>query len=259
VKSSDKGNSWSDPVDISSCIDCGQEHSSQIATGKNGELYASWWNGKNQVMFASSSDGGKTWSSNIVVHSYALRANQYLISDDVRGNISIEVDKSNGPYSGTIYISSMDNNNSSAGAADSWIIRSTNGGNSWSSPIYLSDGPKGPFKYYFQSRISVAPNGRVDAVWYDTRNWTGNNINAVTYDLYYTYSTNGGASFNTNIRVTPNSSIKKTICATQTPCGERHLYEYIGITSDNNRVMPVWTNIGADGKSKPTFATIWIK
>jgi hypothetical protein len=259
VKSADNGSTWSSPIDISTCLKCGQEHSSKITTGSKGEVYAAWWNGENNIVFSSSTDGGKTWGNNIIAHSYTVRSNPYVRSDDVRGNINIEVDKSGGPFDGTIYLSSIDQNNINGGAADAWVKSSSDGGKTWTTPIYLSNGPKGPFKYYFQPSISVAPNGRLDAVWYDTRNWSGNDINSVTYDLYYTYSTNGGKSFNSNVRITPISSIKKTNCANNVPCGERHLYEYIEIKSDNYRAMPVWTNIGSDGKSKPTFATIWIK
>ena len=256
--SRDGGKTWLNPIDISTCIDCGQEHSASITTGPNGEIYVSWWNGKNQIVFNKSIDGGITWGNEKIVRTYTPRSNPYILTDDVRGNITIEVDRSFGSYRGNIYISAIDQNNQNTGAADAWMISSSNEGSTWSNLVYISDGPKGPYKYYFQPKISVAPNGRIDAVWYDTRNWNGTDINKVDYDLYYSYSINGGKSFAKNIRVTNNVSTKITNCPTQNPCGERRLYEYIGLVSDKNRVMPVWTNI-QNGRSKPSFATIWIQ
>lgn len=256
--SRDGGKNWLKPVDISSCSDCGQEHSSYITTGPNGEVYAAWWNLKNQIVFNKSLDGGVTWGAESVVRTMATRANPYLLTDDVRGNITIAVDNGKGIYRGKIYLSGMDQNGASGGAADAWMVNSSNGGNSWSNTVFMSDGNKGPYKYYFQPRISVAPNGRVDAVWYDTRNWTGTNINSVDYDLYYAYSTNGGQSFSPNIRVSDKSATKTTKCTSNVPCGDRQLYEYIGLTSDNQRVMPVWATV-FKGQVTPAFATIWMK
>jgi hypothetical protein len=256
--SRDGGKTWLTPIDISSCTNCGQEHSSSITTGPNGEVYASWWNGKNQIVFNKSIDGGITWEQEKVVRSYVQRNNPYVLTDDVRGNISIDVDRSSGLYKGRIYISAIDQNGPSGGAADAWLVSSSTGGATWSNLVYMSDGPKGAYKFYFQPKISIAPNGRIDAVWYDTRNWIGSDINNVDYDLYYSSSNNGGQSFSKNLRITKSTARKITTCPTQTPCADRRLYEYIGVVSDNNRVMPVWTNI-QNGKSKPSFATIWIQ
>ena len=256
--SRDGGKTWLNPIDISRCTNCGQEHSSSITTGPNGEVYASWWNGKNQIVFNKSVDGGITWEQEKIVRTNIQTQHQFVLTDDVRGNISIDVDRSTGIYRGRIYISAIDEKGQSGGAADAWLVSSLNGGANWSNPVFMSDGPKGAYKYYFQPKISIAPNGRVDAVWYDTRNWAGTDINNVEYDLYYSSSSNGGQSFSKNIRITNSSATKITACPTQIPCADRRLYEYIGLVSDNNRVMPVWTHI-QNGKSKPAFATIWLQ
>jgi hypothetical protein len=258
-KADKNGLYWSSPKDISSCTDCGQEHSSYISSGPNGEIYATWWNGKGQVVFNSSFNGGYTWGKETVVRTPISRLNKFKTSDDVRGNLTIDVDKSEGLNHGTIYICGMDRNSQLGGAADAWIVRSSDLGNSWSQPTLLSDGPQGSNRYYFQPRISVSPNGRVDAIWYDTRNWIGNDINAVEYDIYYAYSVDGAKSFSKNYRVTKSSKTKFTSCPTQEPCGQRVLYEYIGLKSDLNRALAVWTSINENNIDKPAFATIWVK
>jgi len=133
--SRDGGKTCLNPVDISSCTDCGQEHSSSITTGPNGEVYASWWNGKNQIIFNKSMDGGITWEQEKVVITYTQRNNQYVLTDDVRGNITIDVDRSSGIYKGRIYISAIDQNGPSGGAADAWLVSSANGGSTWTNMV----------------------------------------------------------------------------------------------------------------------------
>lgn len=256
-RSENNGINWSSPMDISTCLNCGQESSSYITSGPNGEVYAAWWN-FDRVVFNRSFDAGKTWEKEITVRTRINRSNKYLLTDDVRGNITIDVDKSIGPNHGTIYISGTDQNGQLGGAADSWVVSSKDFGNSWSAPILISDGPKGAYKYYFQPRISVAPNGRIDAIWYDTRNWTGTDINKVDYDIYYSYSLDGAKSFSKNYRVTKSSKTKITTCPTQEPCAQRRLYEYIGLTSDTNRALAIWTSM-ENNIDKPAFSTIWIK
>ncbi len=253
--SRDAGATWSAPIDISDCPNTGQEPSASITTGPNGEVYAAWpsyCNSILQYMFARSLDGGRTWERNVTA-SVMGPSSPFPLTDDVRGNAILDVDRSNGPYRGSIYLTALDND-----AADAWMVRSTNGGATWSNRVLLSDGPRGPSRYYFQPHINVAPNGRIDAAWYDTRNWTGTDINHVTYDVYYAASTNGGQSFNPSIRVTDVSSTKNTICPTQQRCGDRAIGEYMELASDSTRVMPVWTD-RRTSTPQPYFATIWIK
>ena len=252
--SRDGGATWSAPIDISDCPNTGQEPSASITTGPNGEVYAAWpsgCNGIQQFMFARSLDGGRTWERNATA-SVMGPASAFPLTDDVRGNATIDVDRTSGPHRGSIYLTALDND-----AADAWMVRSTDGGATWSSRVLLSDGPRGPSRYYFQPHINVAPNGRIDAAWYDTRNWAGADINHVTYDVYYAYSTNGGQSFGPSIRVTDVSSTKNTICPTQQRCGDRAIGDYMALASDSSRAMPVWTDRRTPNP-RPYFATIWI-
>ena len=45
-------------------------------------------------------------------------------------------------------------------------------------------------KWHWFGTLSVAPNGRIDVVWYDTRN-AANNIDS---QLFYSWSTDGGVT-----------------------------------------------------------------
>ena len=59
-----------------------------------------------------------------------------------------------------------------------------------------------PNKWHWFGTIGVAPNGRIDSVWLDSRN-AANNIDS---QLFYSYSTDGGVTWAPNVAVS-NPSI----------------------------------------------------
>ena len=243
-RSTDGGATFSTPIDISAVPSCGggQEHSASITTGPNGEVYVAWISGGcGDMMLDKSLDGGVTWGTDRVVRHFPTNSGTFAIAGDVRGNPTVTVDRSTGPFRGRIYVSSIDINGPSGGAADAWVVHSSDGGTTWSSAVFISDGPRGAFKYYFQPRISATRSGRVDAAWYDTRLNTSTNVDSITYDLFASYSIDGGTTWRPNIRVTDVSSVRVTPC--QQPCDARVLYEYIGLASDPTRFFPLWTDL----------------
>ncbi|HEX3621685.1 MAG TPA: sialidase family protein [Acidimicrobiales bacterium] len=85
-----------------------------------------------------------------------------------------------------------------SGATDAFYEGSTDGGKTWSKPRALNDDD--PKAIYPQNspNLSIAPNGRIDVVWFDARNDPG--IRA--QDVYMTSSTDNGATWAKNTRVT---------------------------------------------------------
>jgi hypothetical protein len=79
------------------------------------------------------------------------------------------------------------------------FIRSTNGGVTWSAPKTINDDASPLSHYHWSAVMDVAPNGRIDVAWYDTRNATNN----TTSQLYYSYSLNGGLTWSTNRALSP--------------------------------------------------------
>jgi hypothetical protein len=77
------------------------------------------------------------------------------------------------------------------------FARSTDGGVMFSAPIRVNDDANHQSKWHWLGTLSVAPNGRIDSVWYDTRN-AANNIDS---QLFYSWSTDAGATWAPNVAV----------------------------------------------------------
>ena len=80
---------------------------------------------------------------------------------------------------------------------DVMFVRSTDGGLTFSAPQKINDDPVNPSKWHWFGTFAVAPNGRLDAVWYDTRN-AANNTDS---QLFYSYSTDTGITWSANVAV----------------------------------------------------------
>jgi hypothetical protein len=80
---------------------------------------------------------------------------------------------------------------------DVMFVRSTDGGLTFSAPQKVNDDPVNPSKWHWFGTFSVAPNGRLDAVWYDTRN-ASNNTDS---QLFYSFSTDAGVTWSPNVEV----------------------------------------------------------
>ncbi len=82
---------------------------------------------------------------------------------------------------------------------------STDGGKTWSEPKAINDDD--PKQQYAQviPMISVAPNGRVDVAWWDTRSDPGIRGN----DVYYAYSNDDGKTWSKNVRISDRTIDRK--------------------------------------------------
>jgi hypothetical protein len=117
---------------------------------------------------------------------------------------------------------------------DVMFVRSTDGGLTFSAPVRVNDDPVNPSKWHWFGTISVAPNGRLDAVWYDTRN-ASNNTDS---QLFYSWSTDAGVTW------APNVQVSDAFNPFEGYPNQSKIGDYITITSDNT---------GADVAYSATF------
>jgi hypothetical protein len=113
------------------------------------------------------------------------------------GQISIATDHSPTSNLGNIYILGSVNPTGSD-PADVMFIRSTDDGQSWSAPIKVNKNPAGQNSYQWFGTMSVAPNGRIDAVWNDTGIDPNNSLSV----LKYAYSFDGGLTWLGDVAMT---------------------------------------------------------
>jgi hypothetical protein len=180
-----------------------------ITVDNKGNAYALWFNTGANVApgvltgewVSKSSDKGKTWT-----------AYQAGPMSPYTGGVGRIAWSPGGGSEGTVHIVSQVNpsaqqsaNNVIASNFDVVHKMSTDGGKTWSEPKTINDDD--PKQQYAQviPMISVAPNGRVDVAWWDTRSDPGIRGN----DVYYAYSNDDGKTWSKNVRVSDRTIDRK--------------------------------------------------
>lgn len=112
------------------------------------------------------------------------------------GQVWVATNHSADSLNGDVYVLSSVKPIDVADSLDVMFCRSTDGGQSWSAPLRINDDDPGDAWQWFGT-MSVAPNGRIDAVWLDTRDYPGTYLSS----LYYSNSFDGGQHWSANERL----------------------------------------------------------
>jgi hypothetical protein len=187
--------------------------------GKRGELYVAWEDRSGRstglIKFRRSEDGGATWEREVTAATFTRMSEpdataacgRPSLNGDIRVSEfpSIDVDRSDGPGAGNLYVAfPADPGRQARGDnADVFVVRSTDGGRTWSDPANVVKGravevnPDQTTNDNFMPVLSVAPEGQVNVFFYDRRNDRANR----QIDVYRAISTDQGESW-VNERVT---------------------------------------------------------
>ncbi|MFA6126777.1 MAG: T9SS type A sorting domain-containing protein [Bacteroidales bacterium] len=148
------------------------------------------------------------------------------------GQVSIDVDRSNGPGRGNVYLLAPVTRSSNADPCDIMFARSLDGGLTWSAPVCVND-DLSVTHYQWFGTMSVAPNGRIDAIWLDTRDAPfGSDSSA----LYYSYSTDQGVTWSVNEKM--SVSFDPHVGYPD----QNKLGDYFDMVSDNSGAHVAWAN-----------------
>jgi len=196
TRSSDGGDSYEDCVSIP-----GEPQWGTLVTASDGTLYVAGLSYYGFIVSRSTTaqngDWPVTWDPYTVVDldgttSVGVGPNP----EGLLGQTWIGVDNSDGPYSGNVYVLCSVERDSNFDPSDVMFARSTDGGLTWDDPVRVNQDLSISNWQWFGT-MSVAPDGRIDVVWLDTRDNPGTYLSS----LYYSYSIDGGETFSENERV----------------------------------------------------------
>ncbi len=112
------------------------------------------------------------------------------------GQTIIAMDSTGGPGDGNVYLLCSVQRYANSDPCDIMFARSTDGGLNWSAPWRVNDDVSN-FNYQWFGTMSVAPDGRIDVIWLDTRD----NPGFVNSALYYSYSLDEGVTWTQNVKL----------------------------------------------------------
>jgi hypothetical protein len=143
--------------------------------------------------------------------------------EGLAGQLFLAVDRSGGPTNNNIYMVASVQPTGFFTGTDVMFARSTDGGLTFSAPHRINDDPINHNKWHWLGTLSVAPNGRIDSVWFDTRN-AANNTDT---QLFYSFSTDGGVTW------APNVAVSNSFTPFEGYPQQNKIGDYITIVSDN--------------------------
>jgi hypothetical protein len=220
-RSTDSGATWMTPINIPNSPDTGA-----MDVDTNGNLFLAgggspFW----CVRSSNAQNGGQTPTFDQVTQ---VNMGGDLIQGGVNGiglcgQTFVAVDRSGGSTNNNVYMVASVLPTGASNGTDVMFARSTDGGQTFSAPQRINDDPINHNKWHIFGTPSVAPSGRIDVVWLDSRN-AANNIDM---QLFYSYSTDGGVTWAPNIAVS-NSFNPQAGYPSNNKIGD-----YITIVSDN--------------------------
>ena len=148
------------------------------------------------------------------------------------GQLWVDVDISGGPGHGNVYVLASVDRDSNNDPGDVMFAKSTDGGLTFSPPVKINT-DTGTDNYQWFGTMSVAPNGRIDVVWLDTRLApAGTNDSA----LYFSFSEDQGETWSDNQRISmvfdPNIGYPQ----------QNKMGDYFDMVSDNEGAHLAWAN-----------------
>jgi PKD repeat protein len=245
ARSSNDGVTWSGLQNLSSAVAAGSHNQGvNIQTGPNGEVYICWaiydgWpTDETAIGFAKSTNGGVSYTAGTRIKT-GLKGIRTSGSGGKNHRVnsfpSMAVDISGGANNGNLYIvwTNIGTPGVNTGTNRSvYMIRSTNGGTTWSAAIKVNQNAFVDGKSAYFPWISCDPEtGVLSTVFYDDRN-----VTSTQNEIFSAYSLDAGTTW-TDFKV-------GDFAFTPTPISglaSSYMGDYLGITSKGGKVYPCWT------------------
>lgn len=201
------------------------------------------------LVVTRSDDGGQSFSPGVELESGIVPTRRFLVF--LPEHPSIAAGPDNALYVAWHSATEGDDDE------DVFLRRSDDGGATWGEAVRVNDNPVGDGTRQYLPRVSVAPGGRVDVLFYDRRLDPSN----VMTDAFLATSDDRGATF-TNLRVSSSSfdSGVGPVFNVFEETVEADLGSRIGLDSTDEGTAAVWTDtrLGSldDGRQDVFAATV---
>ncbi|HUR18250.1 MAG TPA: sialidase family protein [Acidimicrobiales bacterium] len=203
--------------------------------GRGGPAYPGPWS----LVLARSGDGGVSWSE-AVVDTALVPTERFLQVHPPTPSVIVD------PASGRLYLCFHD---ARLGDADVWVW-SSDDATRWNPPRRVNDTPRGDGRAQYLPQLAIAPNGRLDVVYYDRRADPLDRYNEVSLQS----SVDKGATFAPHLRLSDAA-----FDASRGAGADRGLPDLgnrLGLLASNAGSLAVWadTRAATDGVNKQVLA-----
>src|SRR6266496_1733332 len=224
-RSTNYGFTWMDPIDIPNSPAWGT-----LDVDTNGNLFIGGVNLTTNRIWCVRSTNAKngavvpTFDQSTAVNLGGnIVFGEPINPEGLVGQVFLAVDRSGTSTNNNVYMLASVQPTGFTNGSNVMFARSTDAGRTFSAPRRINDDPINHAKWHWFGTLSVAPNGRIDVVWFDTRN-AANNTNT---QLFYSYSIDGGRTWSRNVGVSNSFNVFVGYP------NQQKIGDYITVVSDN--------------------------
>jgi hypothetical protein len=193
--------------------------------GRGGPPYPGFW----QLVATRSTDGGATWTASLV-EDRLVPTERFIVFIPPYPSLAVDGE------GGGIYASLHDRR---LGDADVWLWASHDRGETFSGPTRVNDTAVHDGTSQYLPEVAVAPDGRVDVLYYDRRADQDDIFNEVSLQS----SIDGGETFEPRVRVSDTAFSSRIGFGSERDMPD--LGNRLALLSTGGRALAVWTDTRA--------------
>jgi hypothetical protein len=248
TRSEDGGMTWSTPARVSSA-DRGRAVAPVPAVGPDGALYVLYldlredrldyegahrgeggppYPGPFSLVLARSVDQGRTWGESLVADEI-VPIERFIVFFPPSPSIAVAPD-------GRVYAAF---HGARLGDPDVWLWSLAKGSETWEGPTRVNDTPERDGTWQYLPQVSVAPDGRLDVLYFDRRSDPENVMNQVSLQSSF----DEGESFIPSVRLA--SQPFSSLIGFGSPEGLPTLGSRLALATTDDRALAIWTDTRA--------------